>query len=184
MRSFLAINLSQQLKKELGCLQEKLKQKGVKEFKWVNPELMHITLKFLGNITSRQVSLLEKPLQELGNRTASFNLSLAGLGAFPHKKRPRVLWGGIKRGAAEIINLSMEIEEITKQLGFPPGQRKVVPHLTIGRQKNSAFDFPPGVFEQKWESKTTLFIDRFSLIKSTLYPSGPEYTTLKDFLLK
>jgi 2'-5' RNA ligase len=185
MRCFLAIRLSQSLKNELGSFQEKLRNKGIKGFRWVNPELLHITLKFLGDLTPGQISLLEKPLQELAGKTASFYLSLKGLGAFPHKKRPRVLWYGIKDGAAEVIHLSMGIENITKQIKLPLQQKpkEITPHLTIGRQKNTA-PFPFEIFEQEWECKNRLYVDRFFLVKSTLYPSGPQYTPLKDFPLK
>lgn len=194
MRIFLAVTLDRKTKEELAEIQDELRRK-IKGIRWINPELLHITLKFLGETEEALVSKMENSFKELAEKTAPFHISLAGLGAFPSTKEPRVIWIGIKEGASELFCLSKGIEGILKDLhpsfyninkDFRKSARnQFQPHLTIGRRnKNETFEADPFLFDESWEIKSRLYIESFYLIKSILRPTGPLYMPLQEFLLK
>ena len=195
MRVFLAINFDRALQEELAGLQEMLKKRagGVR---WVKPELLHLTLKFLGETRPEDIDISTAPLQAAAQDVTAFNLSLAGLGVFPSIHAPRVVWIGIREGATQTKLLAGKIEEVFSSLGLVTGYNKdakrgqgsgkdaFVPHLTLGRKKREAdLDIPKELFKEPWDVKHVCHVDRFFLMKSTLYSSGPVYTPLKEFLL-
>ena len=190
MRTFLAINLDHIVKEDLMKIQEELKGR-IKGIRWVNPQLLHITLKFLGETDNEQVEMMENPLRELAKKTASFRVSLARLGAFPSSTKPRVIWIGTGEGTAELGSLAKGIGEIFKDLhpSFNGNaarirNEKFRPHLTIGRRnKNKVFDAEPLIFKERWECRNRLYVDSFYLMKSILRPTGPLYIPLQEFLL-
>jgi 2'-5' RNA ligase len=196
MRAFLAVNLDRKVKEELAQIQEELKRK-IKGIRWVNAQLLHITLRFLGEIDDDLVAMMEDSLKELGEKTASFRVSLARLGAFPSKKEPRVIWIGMDEGTTELSSLTKEIEENLKNLhpSHPSfynkdnsgkiKREKFLPHLTIGRRnRNEAFEADASIFNERWECRNRLHVESFHLIRSILRPTGPLYTPLREFLLK
>jgi len=179
------------MKEKIAGIQEKL-QKRSSGIRWVNPELLHLTLKFFGEIKAEDLQIFEQPLQELAEETAAFHLSFDRLGAFPNLRHPRVIWIGVRDGSDKLELLAEKIEFIFSSLqDYQPGQRKkeketniFVPHLTLGRRQRGAnLFFPSGIFHEPWDCKYAVHIDRFSLMQSTLYASGPVYTPVKEFLL-
>lgn len=186
MRAFLAICLDEKLKKELACVQSALKKK-IGGVKWVEPDLLHVTLKFLGEIKGEDIAAMEEPLADLGNRIAPFKISFKGLGAFPSPNRLRVIWIGIQDGVDELRYLSLEIERLALKINITDNResKKYLPHLTLGRRKKShRQDDELSIFQEEISCRTVLVVDRFFLMQSTLYPSGPVYNPLKEFLLK
>jgi len=188
MRAFLSVNVDFNLKQELAAMQEQL-QKKIKGVRWVNPELLHITLLFLGEIDQKAVSLLEEPLQKVGEQVTPFEVTFEQLGAFPGPKNPRVFWIGIQHGG-ELRRLAGEVRRavlsLSQQCRFKIEDRdNYRPHLTLGRKKrNEQLTFPLEIFEQQWFCKGSLYVDRFFLMHSRLQPQGPIYTPLKKFFLK
>jgi 2'-5' RNA ligase len=194
MRIFLAVNLQAGLQAELAQIQDRLRKK-IKGVRWVAPHLLHITLKFLGEQDDAVPGILEKPLRELGEKTAAFTVSLAGLGAFPSLDNPRVFWIGVGEGASQLGNLVREIEQRLEILGFQQhgggksrrGYRQQFrSHITLGRKKKKGDFFAAAndVFTAPWICKNKLQVDRFCLMQSRLYPTGPVYTPVKEFLFK
>lgn len=187
MRTFIAVNLDSRLKTELSRFQEDLK-KEVVGVKWVKPELLHITLKFLGEIEEKAISQLEVPLNTLAKERASFQVHFSGLGAFPSTSRPRVIWIGTEKGAEELAGLAKEVERAVRKLQLPgvkEDRKDFVPHLTLGRaRKNERPSLPERVLSRRWECSIPLWVDRFVLMRSDLKPGGPVYTPIKEFLLQ
>jgi len=192
MRIFLAVNLDHEMQEELIQFQEELKRK-IKGIRWVNPQLLHITLKFLGETDEAVAAMLENPLRELAEKTAAFRVSLGRLGAFPSLKDPRVIWLGILEGATELVSLAEGMEEALKKVhpshfldsSGKSTRDKFRPHLTIGRKsKQEAFEADPAIFKERWECRNRLYVDSFYLIKSILRPTGPLYIPIQKFLLK
>jgi RNA 2',3'-cyclic 3'-phosphodiesterase len=189
MRAFLALNIEESIRKELAGIQKDL-QNNVKEVKWVNPELLHITLRFLGEINNIDIHNLENPLRELAEKTASFRISFSGLGAFPDKRRPRVIWIGIDKGNTEVGNISIEVGKVlssTKELSnkFKDDKELFMPHITLGRKKkNQNIVLKEDVFHIQWICHSEMHVDSIYLMESTLRPSGPLYKPLKKYLLK
>ncbi|NLJ56988.1 MAG: RNA 2',3'-cyclic phosphodiesterase [Firmicutes bacterium] len=198
MRVFLAVNLQAELQAELAQIQDRLRKK-IKGVRWVAPPLLHITLKFLGEQDEAALCILEKSLQELGEKTAAFTLSLAGLGAFPSLNNPRVLWIGTEEGTRQLCNLAEEIEQRSKILNFQQhseqyskgkplrvSRQQFRPHITLGRKKKKGeiLGAANNIFTEPRVCKNKLWVDRFCLMQSKLYPTGPVYTTVREFLFK
>jgi len=178
MRTFIALELSNEVKNELSRLQTELKKTGA-EIKWVNPENIHLTIKFLGNIASDKIERIKKILDETSSRSAPFKISLFRLGAFPSLDRPRVIWAGIDRGCAEVEKIAGIMEEKFGVAGFEKNDRPFSAHLTLGRVRSgknipglkkaiSAVEVRPG----------SCLIKHIGFFQSTLTPRGSIYTPL------
>ncbi len=136
MRTFIAIELTDEIKKQLIHAQEWLK--GVGDIKWVKSEGLHLTLKFLGNIPISKIPHITMSMAEGIKRYSPFEISLISLGVFPHIHRtPRIIWAGIKEGEQTLRNLAEDIEISMISLGFPEEKRTFSPHITMGRIKGN-----------------------------------------------
>ena len=138
IRAFIAINLSSEIEKNLDELSEKLQERlpGV-PVRWVPASNIHLTLKFLGDVSVSNLELLKKILQSEASRHESFEFSVGELGAFPSLSRPRVIWAGLT-APPELFALQRSISAETDRLGYPRDKRKFSPHLTLGRVSRNA----------------------------------------------
>jgi 2'-5' RNA ligase len=177
IRSFIAISISSELRDEIERLLAVLKSIPG-NIKWVNSDSVHLTLKFLGNISILQVEQINSILKESVNGITTFQLKTSGKGAFPSVKNPRVYWIGIEETENNnLILIQKKIEEELIRIGFESEKRKFSPHLTIGRvrdfkniqQVNNVFinhDFPTIEFS----------VQNIFLMKSQLTPRGAIYS--------
>ena len=173
-------------------MQETLKR-NIRGIRWVNPALLHITLKFIGETDTAQVAPLGKLLGEVAKNTAPFKVSLTNLGAFPTFQKPRVLWIGTGEGTHALGALARDVEAALKNIhpaflngDSPAGNKKsgFTPHLTIGRKnKNMVFTADPLIFDKRWGCRNILYVESFYLMQSILGPAGPRYIPLQEFLL-
>lgn len=133
VRTFIAVELAPGVKHRAGELIKKLKPTGA-DVNWVPPQEMHLTLKFLGEISRDEIIPLCRLTQEVAAKFQPFDLGFSGTGAFPHTDHPRSLWIGVEEGLEELRALQTALEQgIYDQLGFPKERRRFTPHLTIGR---------------------------------------------------
>jgi 2'-5' RNA ligase len=133
VRTFIAVELAPGVKHRAGELIKKLKPTGA-DVNWVPPQQMHLTLKFLGEISRDDIIPLCRVTAEVAAKFEPFDLGFRGTGAFPHTDHPRTLWIGIEEGLEEIRALQRELEQaLHDQLGFAKERRQFTPHLTIGR---------------------------------------------------
>ncbi len=192
MRAFLAINFHKELQEELAGIQNGLRSK-IHGVRWVAPQLLHITLKFLGELDDDFLPFLDIPLREIGKNTKPFIVSLARLGAFPSPGNPRVFWIGIKEGASQLNKLATNIEQAldVHQPFFRSNIRNNTgkpfqPHITLGRIKNKGrkWRINKELFEITRVCKNLLPVKSFFLMQSALYPTGPVYTPVREFLFK
>jgi len=184
MRTFVAIELPDDLRAEVIAYQHKL-QSFDAQIRWVKPEQMHITLKFLGEIDQNQLNLLDELFQVVAKPTAPFEVNLQGLGAFPNLRRPSILWAGVTTGAEALSGLAGQVEVASAELGFKKEKRGFNPHLTLGRLK-SPKGLPPLMDRiRKDESKLfrTFPVNEFVFMLSELKPTGAEYTRLNTYNL-
>jgi 2'-5' RNA ligase len=178
MRTFIALELTDEVKSELSRAQGALKEAGA-DVKWVKTENIHLTLKFLGNIDDDKLEQIKKALDEIAGAFRPFEASLFKLGAFPTLDRPRVIWAGIDKGCAETEAIAKSVEESLEKLGFPKEDRSYSAHLTIGLVKS-------GKIKAALKEKLLKFsveprawpVDNITLFQSTLTPKGPIYTPL------
>lgn len=167
--------VSERLRKEVGY--------GITG-KWVEPQNLHITLQFLGDITEKQAIDVIKNLQELAKRNIPFKLTYKGLGVFPDIKRARVLWIGVSRGSEKLKNLAKSVERMNAKVGIPPSSKSFVPHLTICRIKR----YDRKVLTHLLNKYRTIEfgeeeVKSIALISSTLTAVGPIYTVVEEFHL-
>lgn len=188
MRTFVALELPSEIKEHLAGIQNKLKSSGA-DVKWVEPENIHLTLKFLGEINEKKLDKIVSILDELSKNKNAFYLRLSSLGAFPKINSPRVIWIGVDKGDAETKDIAKALEEKIASIGIPKENRPFSSHISIGRLRsglnrqklvNDLLDLQLN-FEN--EAKEFL-VTKITLFKSTLTPKGPIYEVLKEANLK
>jgi 2'-5' RNA ligase len=184
MRTFIAIDLDDALKKNLAALVDELKPLAG-NVRWVGASGMHLTLKFLGEMPEEEVAGVSSVLEDIAARHRPFPLLLQGTGAFPPGRRnPRVFWAGVVPVPA-LISLQEEIEREMEKRGFERERRPFRPHLTLGRVK---FPVPLDSLVkglQRYEERIfgEMNVHGFVFFRSILRPSGAEYSVLKELCL-
>ncbi len=153
--------------------------------KTVDPSLMHVTLKFLGDTEESKVRAISECMRKAIEGAVPFDLSLKGMGAFPHKDRPRVIWVGLEN-AQPLAVIARRLEDLLSPLGFQPERRGFTPHLTVARARVEKS--VPAVRTILDENAHTYLgkahVDRIRLKKSVLTRSGPIYTTVDETLFR
>lgn len=184
IRSFIAIELPADVLDRVQSLQDGLKALGLK-VRWVRPGNLHLTLKFLGNISHTDVENVRSGLSAEIGRFSPVTLSLKGIGVFPGVRRPRVIWVGIGGEVQMLAEIQAAIEDSLAPIGFARENRKFKAHLTLGRFKGPADARKLGEAIVAFNpfSSDVFEIDRLFLFKSELKPTGPEYTPLINFPL-
>ncbi|NWG03998.1 MAG: RNA 2',3'-cyclic phosphodiesterase [Syntrophaceae bacterium] len=184
IRSFLAIELPTPILKKIEGVQEDLRLTRA-DVRWVNPEKIHLTLKFFGNIEESRIEPIFKAIEGPVQNTSPFSLKVRGVGAFPLIKNPRVIWIGLMNGEEVLTVLQNQIEIKLREIGFEPENRPFHPHLTLGRMKsNLGREALVGRMEKHQEEEFGDFqIEKVVLFKSDLKPTGPIYTPLREIKL-
>jgi 2'-5' RNA ligase len=187
LRAFIAIELSQELKRQISELQADLKRQApeLRALNWVRPEGIHLTLRFLGDMAEEQIEPLTNMLKAAAASVHEFRLEARGLGGFPTPARARVVWLGLtgEAGAMSALhNLQTSIEQEVVSLGFAAEARVFTPHLTLARVRNRAVSGPLAKLVIKEQDRMVgeLFAGSVALIKSELRPSGAVYTSLVE----
>lgn len=188
IRSFIAIELPQELKLALTRLRDKLKSGSRAPVKWVDPDSIHLTLKFLGNIDSDITGKITSALEEAVRGTSPFSVKLSGLGVFPNIRRVQVVWVGLAGEVAKLGQLQQRIETGLIPLGFAAESRSFTPHLTLGRVRDYAApderqNLGQIVTGTAFEAKCNVNIDAVHLIKSQLTREGPVYSKISTVTL-
>jgi 2'-5' RNA ligase len=185
IRAFIAIKLSPEIHQRLKDLNLLLKQRlPDAPVRWVQVNNIHLTLKFMGDVSTANLEALTEIIQAEALRHPSFELSVGELGAFPTTHRPRVLWVGVQ-APAELTNLQQGIEQELARLGYKPEDRPFSPHLTLGRISRNAVtqDFArieTALSTTKVGYIGAMLVKAVHLFRSDLQPSGPIYTALLE----
>lgn len=184
MRVFIAIPLPLHLKARLGTLQEDFRRLAL-EAAWARDAGFHITLKFLGEVDTSQIAPITSSMLVIGQQYASFSLTLAGVGVFPHAANPRVLWVGVEDETGRLRQLQHTLEAELAQIGYAPESRPFAPHLTLARLKRISRrgEFLATLKTHRQAVLGQLEVDHFALIESRLHPSGASYSTVSTVYL-
>jgi len=151
--------------------------------KWTQPQNLHITLQFIGEVDRSTLTELLKTTQEVANSFRPFRITYKGLGVFPHMRRPRILWVGVDAGAGTLKRLARMVEIANKKVGnIRPDTKPFHPHVTICRMKRVEVQrlksfikhYQNFVFGEE-------IVNRIAVIKSTLTPEGPIYSPIEEF---
>ncbi|MFC1816785.1 RNA 2',3'-cyclic phosphodiesterase [Thermodesulfobacteriota bacterium] len=184
IRTFIAIELPENIISAIRNVQEGLRSYRFK-VRWVRPENIHLTLKFLGNINISRINLIGRTISGSVKDYAPLALSVRGAGVFPGIKRPRVIWTGISGQVPELIALQQTLDENLETVGFPREKRAFKGHLTLGRAKGIIDPKKLNDALKKFNDFETepFVIDRVFLFKSDLQPTGSIYTKLMSTAL-
>jgi 2'-5' RNA ligase len=183
IRAFVAIKIDPVVAQRISEIQSKL-DKTLGGIRWVRPENLHLTLKFLGQVDDDKVTTIADSLERALHSMPRFSVSCSGLGVFPDIRRAKVLWVGLE--GKPLISLAAMVEDALAPLGFAREKREFKPHLTIGRWRDSAGR--PDALRRELESgqKQDFGSSRMNeviLFQSVLKPTGAVYTPLKVFTL-
>jgi len=150
------------------------------DIKCVEPENLHITLKFLGEVGDAQLEQIIKSIEEVS--VEPFHMLLAGLGVFPKLNRPRTVWVGVENGVTEITNVFSDVEKKLVKMGFEAERRSFHPHLTVCRIRSGRNRAPlvEEITRQAVYELGTVYVDKIVLKKSILTQRGPIYTNLAE----
>jgi 2'-5' RNA ligase len=185
IRSFIAIELPDELKSELVKLEARLKSVDQPFVKWVDPYSIHLTLKFLGNVTAGRINEITEAIEEAAKGVYSFNLQVKDLGVFPNPRRVQVAWVGLSGEIDKIARLQQRIESSLVPLGFAPESRKFVPHLTLARVRNQALfserqRLGELITSTSFEAVHNIKVDSISLMRSQLTRQGAIYSRISS----
>ncbi len=188
IRSFIAVTLPADVQDHLRKIEGLLKSGTVVPVKWVEPENIHLTLKFLGDIDPGKVGDISGTISQATTGISSFTLEIKGLGVFPNPRNTRIAWAGLAGDLGKLNLLQKNIEARLEKFGFPSEKRGFSPHITLARIRDNA-----KAEEREWFGKlvTGTFIkpvpfpvDTIWLIRSELTRRGPMYTPINSVLLK
>lgn len=189
LRTFIAVEIPPQVQKKIQQATEPLRKAiGTSLVRWVPVQNMHLTLKFLGDVSSASVDILSQMLRTEADTCPAFDMHISGLGSFPSLRRPRVLFIGIQ-APAELEALYRGIESACARLGYESETRDFSPHLTLGRVKPDASALDQQrirrvLEETKIDSLGTARVNSVHLYKSDLKPTGSVYTQIFSAPLK
>lgn len=189
IRAFIAIEIPKPIQEQLDVIICDLK--GLTKstaIRWILSKNIHITLKFLGDVSISNVDLLSEMLKNEVVRYPQFKLNIDGFGAFPSLLRPRVIWIGVST-TPELQALQNGVEAETNRLGYSPEQRVFSPHLTLARLSHKASPIEIRrvgkiLSNFKVEKVGSYEVKNVILFKSDLLPGGPIYTPISTFKLK
>ncbi len=179
MRTFIAIEIPDETRKEMTEAQQRLKGSGV-EASWPRPEGIHLTLKFLGEVPETRITEIMDGIRHSVQGIAPFRLDVGGIGTFPGPKNARVVWIGLSGDTETLKRLQAAVEDSMARLGLERDDRPFTPHLTIGRIKYiRSRDRWLKTLEETRDIKLSGFdVTSISLMKSELKSSGAVYTEL------
>lgn len=181
IRSFIAFDIeSDEVLKRLADAQDLLLKTGA-DLKPVEPQNIHVTVRFLGNISSETVEKIFEEMKKI--QFVSFDIRIHGVGAFPNVKYPRVVWAGITEGADQLRSIFSQLEPRLRGLGFAPDPRGFSPHLTIARVRSgrSKVELAQCITENTNFEFGIIRGQCLKLKRSDLTPKGPVYSTLREF---
>ena len=187
LRLFVAIELPGEVRDALSRLQHELQRRGLEKLRWVRPEGIHLTLKFLGETPVERVSAIKDALDETVRGVQTQELSLGTMGTFGGPGNPRVFWVDLLGDLKPLLALQRSVDDALAKIGFPREGRAFSPHLTLARVRpETAREVAAAITEALNNSpppSAMIPVREVSLMRSTLRPSGAVYERLAAFPL-
>jgi RNA 2',3'-cyclic 3'-phosphodiesterase len=189
LRSFIAIELPGEIQQAIfrstASLQKALPKPLVR---WVAPQNIHLTLKFLGDVSPANLERVADALRLEVATHPAFSMSVGGFGTFPTSRRPRIFWIGLE-ALPVLLAVQRGVEAVAARMGYPPEERSFSPHLTIGRVSPNATTAGLQKIRTALEGISvntlgTVRVDAVQIFKSDLQPAGPLYTLLHSLPMK
>ena len=184
MRTFIAIDIEDaEIVNKLVEIQRVLKNTNA-HLKLVEPENFHLTLKFLGEISTSDVEPISNIIRMVSEKYSCFTISLEGIGAFPTINKPRVIWVGIGEGASMLQRIASDINQLLRSIQIYGDDKAFHPHITLARVKRFNRELIRAIQQIANIAIGLVKVKSIRLKKSTLTSQGPIYTTLFEASLK
>jgi len=179
VRTFIAIELPEEVRAYLADCQERLRRAGG-DVKWVRPDLIHLTLVFLGEVPTDALADLEKSVRDTVAHFAPLTLRAGGAGRFPPRGLPRVIWIGIEEPAGKLLAIQKALSDATAAFAEKAEDRAYQAHLTLGRVRGpkGSRDLEGILDSMRGQTGPTFEAREVVIFKSALGPQGPTYTAL------
>ena len=196
MRCFIAIDIDGKIRKAIADLQKQIASKvDVKkgDLKWVEPNNIHLTLKFLGEISDEQVAEVSEIAKTVAQAHQKFNLEIESVGSFPPTgsqkgggRSAKVVWVGAGKGTDALLALQKDLDDLLAQAGYPKEEREFSAHLTLCRVNHPMAGIKVGeaIAQFSHLKLGSIAADAIYVYQSQLTPAGPNYTLLGDFKLR
>ena len=183
LRLFVAVELPRHVHDALGASIERLRSGLRGPYRWVRPEGVHLTLRFLGNVEAERVAELTSALGAAVGPLRAFGLRLDGMGVFPNARSPSVVWAGLGGESTTLDRLVAAVGTATAGVGEPAESRPYRPHLTLGRvrgrlDRQDAEALTASLREITYSGAAPFRVDGVSLMRSEIGPGGARYTRL------
>lgn len=181
MRAFIALPLPPDVQRALEGLHRQLAGSQA-DVKWVEREQLHVTLKFLGEITEAQRQAVEAMVRRVAEATPPFTATLDHLGAFPSVEAPRIIWVGLSEGAGETTRLAELIEQAGVAIPLAREERPFSAHVTLGRVRSPRrrAALVQALRDTVWQPPAAWRAASVRLYQSVLHAGGPQYTVLAE----
>lgn len=184
MRAFLAIEMSGEVRERYAAFHAE-SSRGHGDLRWVRPENLHLTVRFLGDTPERKVDAIRERLEDAARAVPAFRASVGAPGAFGPRNSPQVLWFGIADGSSQLLQLEERIDAPLSKLGFPRDGKPWHAHITVARN-------PRKVRFESWSEELArsglpglpLAVDSMAMYSSLTKPDGPAYTLVWSVRLK
>ncbi len=178
MRTFIAVEVPDRVKSQVGDYVSQLSSGFDNGVKWVRPDNLHFTIKFLGEISEDGLEAVRRCVDSTAAEFSPFTLGIGGIGFFPSERKPRVFWLGADGGGERLLEIFQDLETCLEEHGFDRDDKPFSPHLTIGRvRRNRRVDIPDDIIDF---DHVTFDVGGLRVIKSTLTPKGPVYEALHE----
>ena len=179
-RVFVAVHLPDPQRANLELTIAKLRERGLSKVRWVRPEGIHLTLKFLGDIPTLQMEAVSEAMGDAARESSPFHLALSTLGAFPNLGRARVLWCGVEGDKGSLSQLQERTETGLEALGYPRESRPFSPHITLCRVREGGRTLNVDLLQRALDECTPRLQDWWlaedvCLMQTTLMPGGSRY---------
>jgi 2'-5' RNA ligase len=182
-RAFIAIDLAEELLRKIHEISTGLHERlGDLPVRWIPAENVHLTLKFLGDVSETNVERLAEIIRRVAQAHDCFEISVGSLGVYPNARRPRVIWLGVEAPQA-LLSIQRGIDQETSRLGYETKEQDFSPHLTIGRVSRGADYRELKAISGSLEAETVGFlgaarVEQVNLYRSDLKPTGAEYSVI------
>ncbi len=183
IRSFIAVLLPDEVRQSLSALQDRLRSGSRVSAKWVDPGNIHLTLKFLGNISPGMTGRITSAIESATREIRPLRIQVKGLGAFPNVNRVNIVWVGLVGDIERLVLLQKRIDAQLSPLGFKPENRPFTPHLTIARIRDRASSEERRqlgrlINETIFDESHPVDVSSVNLMQSQLTREGPIYSPI------
>lgn len=183
MRLFFAVPAPPAVRDALGAWSREARRRA-DGWRWVDPALVHLTLRFLGETDGARLAEVAAAAGEAARGAPRHAVQVCGWGVFPASRRPRVLWAGLAGDLQPLCGLAERLERGARSLGFAPEERAFRPHLTLARAARDAAPRPPGTPDDAAPDFGAMPVEELVLYRSHLGPTGATYEPLARLALE